>query len=150
MKLYLTIAECLGTDGEFTSEVYPASSAQDAGEMCSSLIADMIETMDLDRNIDPEATRELEGDGWFYRVRWEEQEFPDSNDTPKVYKENERWGVSRAYAVDIVWDTDGEDEEELGLPSRVEIPFFTDDDEIADFLSDEYGYCVFGFNIEQI
>ena len=56
---------------------------------------------------------------------------------------------SRAYAVDIVWDTDGEDEEDLGLPSRVEIPFFVDDDEIADFLSDEYGYCVFGFNIEQ-
>ena len=59
---------------------------------------------------------------------------------------------SRAYAVDIVWDTDGEDEEDLGLPSRVEIPFFVDDDdddEIADYLSDEYGYCVFGFNIEQ-
>ena len=56
---------------------------------------------------------------------------------------------SRAYAVDIVWDTDGEDEEDLGLPSRVEIPFFADDDEIADYLSDEYGYCVFGFNIEQ-
>lgn len=56
---------------------------------------------------------------------------------------------SRAYAVDIVWDTDGEDEEDLGLPSRVEIPFFVDDDEIADHLSDEYGYCVFGFNIEQ-
>ena len=57
---------------------------------------------------------------------------------------------SRAYAVDIVWDTDGEDEKYLGLPSRVEIPFFVDDDEIADYLSDEYGYCVFGFNIEQI
>lgn len=57
---------------------------------------------------------------------------------------------SRAYAVDIDWDTDGEDEEDLGLPSRVEIPFFVDDDEIADYLSDEYGYCVFGFNIEQI
>jgi hypothetical protein len=97
----------------------------------------MIETMDLDRNIDPEATRELVGDGWFYRVRWEEQDFPNPTNP-------------RAYAVDIVWDTDGEDEEDLGLPSRVEIPFFTDDDEIADYLSDEYGYCVFGFNIEQI
>lgn len=57
---------------------------------------------------------------------------------------------SRAYAVDIVWDTDSEDEEDIGLPSRVEIPFFVDDEEIADFLSDEYGYCVFGFNIEQV
>ena len=133
MKLYLTIAECLGTDGEFTSEVYPASSAQDAGEMCSSLIADMIETMDLDRNIDPTATRELVGDGWWFRVRWEEQDF----------------SAPAAYAVDIKWDTDGEDEEDLGLPSRVEIPFIFNDDEIADYLSDEYGYCVFGFNIEQ-
>ena len=97
MKLYLTIAECLGTDGEFTSEVYPASSAQEAGEMCSSLIADMIETMDIDRNIDPTATWELEGDGWFYRVRWEEQDFPSPANP-------------RAYAVDIKWDTDGEDE----------------------------------------
>ena len=134
MKLYLTIEECLGTDGEFTSNVYPASSPQDAGEMCSSLIADMIETMDLDRNIDPEATRELEGDGWWYRVRWEEQDFPNPT-------------IPRAYAVDIKWDTDGEDIKDL--PERVEIPFFVDDEEIADFLSDEYGYCVFGFNIEQ-
>ena len=56
----------------------------------------------------------------------------------------------REHTVDIVWDTDGEDEKDLGLPSRVEIPFFVYDDEIADYLSDEYGYCVFGFNIEQI
>ena len=134
MKLYLTIEECLGTDGEFTSNVYPASSPQDAGEMCSSLIAEMIEMMDLDRNIDPTATRELEGDGWWYRVRWEEQDFPTPTNP-------------RAYAVDIKWDTDGEDIKDL--PERVEIPLFVDDDEIADYLSDEYGYCVFGFNIEQ-
>lgn len=140
MKLYLTIAECLGTDGEFTSEVYPASSAQDAGEMCSSLIADMIETMDLDRNIDPTATMELEGDGWFYRVRWEEQDFPISNIRALLLS-------TRAYAVDIKWDTDGEDIEYL--PERVSIPFFMDDDEIADYLSDKYGFCVFGFNIVQ-
>ena len=133
MKLYIVIAETLGTDGEFTSEVYPATSAQDAGEMCSSLIADMMETMDLDRNIDPTSTWELEGDGWFYRVRVEEHEVGDTLKT---------------YAVDIKWDTDGEDIE--GLPERVSIPLFIDDDEIADYLSDKYGYCVFGFNIEQI
>lgn len=55
---------------------------------------------------------------------------------------------TRAYAVNIKWDTDGEDIEYL--PERVSIPFFMDDDEIADYLSDEYGYCVFGFDIEQI
>ena len=132
MKLYITIAETLGTDGQFTSEVYPSTSAQAAGEMCASLIADMIETMDLDRNIDPTTTWELEGDCWFYRVRWEEHEVGDA---PK------------AYAVDIDWDTDGEEVTEP--PTRVEIPFFVEVDEIADFLSDEYGYCVFGFNIVQ-
>ena len=76
MVLYITIAETLGTDGEFSSEVYPSTSAQTAEEICASLIAEMIETMDLDRNIDPTATTELKGDGWFYRVRVEERNFP--------------------------------------------------------------------------
>ena len=55
---------------------------------------------------------------------------------------------TRSYAVNIKWDTDGEDIEYL--PERVSIPFFMDDDEIADYLSDKYGFCVFGFDIEQI
>lgn len=142
MKLYITIAETLGTDNEFTSEVYLSLSPQEAGEMCASLIADMIETMDLDRNIDPTATWELKGDGWFYRVRWEEQDFPIPVNPRRLLLS------TRAYAVDIKWDTDGEDIEYL--PERVSIPFFMDDDEIADYLSDKYGFCVFGFNIEQI
>lgn len=55
---------------------------------------------------------------------------------------------TRAYAVNIKWDTDGEDIEYL--PERVSIPLFMDDDEIADYLSDKYGFCVFRFDIEQI
>jgi len=55
---------------------------------------------------------------------------------------------TRAYAVNIKWDTDGEDIEYL--PERVSIPCFIDDDEIADYLSDKYGFCVFGFDIKQI
>ena len=74
MKLYIIIAECLGTDNEFTSEVYTSKSQQEAGETASSLIADMIETMDMDRNIDPTKVWNLEGDCWFYRVRVEEHE----------------------------------------------------------------------------
>ena len=74
MKLYLTVAECLGTNGEFTSEVYISKTPQEAGETASDLIADMIETMDMDRNIDPTKVWELEGDCWFYRVRNEIQE----------------------------------------------------------------------------
>ena len=136
MKFYLTIAECCGTDGQFTSEVYPDTSAQGAGEMASSLIADMIETMDMDRNIDPTATWNLEGDGWFYRVRVEEHELPATT-------------TLKAYATDIEWDTiDGKNWRTL--PTRVEIPFNISEDEIADLLSDAYGYCVISFNIEQV
>ena len=40
--------------------------------------------------------------------------------------------------------------EEVNLPDRIEIPFYVSDDEIADMLSDEYGFCVLGFNIEQV
>lgn len=53
------------------------------------------------------------------------------------------------YATDIEWDTDGNDMSEI-LPTRVHIPSYIEDDEIADYLSDEYEYCVFGFDIEQI
>lgn len=74
-KIYLTIAESLGTDNEFSSEVFVSMTQQEAGEMASSLIADMIETMyDGEQEIDPTRYWELEGDDWFYRVRVEEHE----------------------------------------------------------------------------
>jgi hypothetical protein len=57
--------------------------------------------------------------------------------------------------VNIDWDTDGVECKELELPTEVEIPdevadeLFDGgyDDEIADYLSDEYGYALFGFDI---
>ena len=136
MRIYLTIAEALGSFGEFTSEVYPSTSAEEAIEMCNSLIANMIEKMDIDDDIDPTTTFELEGDDWFYRVRWEAHDVG-----PRV-------GSTRAYAIDIKWDTDGE--EDIDLPTRVKIPIYIDEDEVADFLSNEYGYCVFGFDIKEM
>lgn len=47
-------------------------------------------------------------------------------------------------ATDIKWVTDGED---VQLPSEVEIPSIIedDDDAIADYLSDTYGWLVEGF-----
>ena len=51
-------------------------------------------------------------------------------------------------ANDIHWDTDGEYFEEL--PLEVEIPEGVEDDEVADFLSDEYGFCVESFVIEEM
>jgi len=53
----------------------------------------------------------------------------------------------KSYAINIQWDTDGE---EVNLPDRVEIPFNVSFDDIEDMLSDEYGFCVCGFNIEQV
>lgn len=68
--IYVVVAECMGTDGEFTSEVFLCSSEQDAGEMASSLIADMAMTMDYEIE-DATAVREIGTDDWWYRVRVE-------------------------------------------------------------------------------
>ena len=50
-------------------------------------------------------------------------------------------------AINILWDTDGE---EVNLPNEIEIPDWVDkedDDEISDYLSDEIGFCHFGFEL---
>lgn len=146
MKIWITIAEFMGTDNEFTTDVYALTSAQEAGNHASSLIADMMVGMGIEEEIDPTSTWELEGDGWFYRVRVEEHEIGDVVPEPKTNL--------KTFAVDIEWDTDDEiecdddDEEDmLGLPSWVEIPSDVDEDDIADYLSDVFGFCVFGFEI---
>lgn len=48
--------------------------------------------------------------------------------------------------VKVNWDTDGYSLEELGLQEVVTIPTINID-EVADYLSDEYGYCVESFTI---
>jgi hypothetical protein len=55
--------------------------------------------------------------------------------------------VTRVY--DITWETDGE---EIDLPTEVELPrdFGDDDDAIADFLSDEYGWLVISYERESV
>ena len=50
-------------------------------------------------------------------------------------------------AVNILWDTDGE---EVNLPNEIEIPDWVDkedDDAISDYLSDTTGFCHFGFEL---
>ena len=50
-------------------------------------------------------------------------------------------------AINILWDTDGE---EVNLPNEIEIPDYVDkedDDEISDYLSDTTGFCHFGFEL---
>jgi hypothetical protein len=56
----------------------------------------------------------------------------------------------KIYITDIDWDTDGESKEELGLPDVVVVTDDMDEDEIADMLSDDYGFCVNSFSIEVV
>ena len=50
-----------------------------------------------------------------------------------------------AQATHIDWETDGQ---EVDLPKTVEVPDDLDADEIADYLSDEYGFLVNAFQIK--
>jgi len=45
---------------------------------------------------------------------------------------------------DIIWVTDGY---EISLPTEVEVSDNMSDDEVADYLSDTYGFLVEGFSL---
>lgn len=45
----------------------------------------------------------------------------------------------------VNWETDGHSLEELGLPSEVDVPKDIEEEDIADWLSDEYGFLVNSF-----
>lgn len=51
--------------------------------------------------------------------------------------------------VRVNWDTDGRSVKELGLPEVVDMPTLSEEN-IADYLSDKYGYCVESFKIEDL
>jgi hypothetical protein len=51
---------------------------------------------------------------------------------------------------EIEWDTDGEDIYELPTEEIVELDEDDDEDQIADILSDVYGWCINSYNAEQI
>ena len=48
-------------------------------------------------------------------------------------------------AIDIKWDTDGDEEVLKTLPTEMDIPNGIDEEGVADWLSDETGFCVFSF-----
>lgn len=51
-------------------------------------------------------------------------------------------------AINIQWDTDGDEELLKDLPTEVKIPTgMWDEDEISDWLSDEFGFCYFGYDL---
>ena len=52
-------------------------------------------------------------------------------------------------AVGIIWETDGE---EIDLPTELELPDYMDkkdEDAITDYLSDEIGWLVISYKIEE-
>ena len=49
----------------------------------------------------------------------------------------------------VDWDTDGQSVEELGLSTIVDMPTLSVDN-VADYLSDKYGYCVSSFKIIEL
>lgn len=50
-------------------------------------------------------------------------------------------------AVNIQWDTDGDEEVFESLPTEVIFPDgMEDEDEMSDYLSDTVGFCHFGFS----
>lgn len=66
-------------------------------------------------------------------------------------EETEFFGMIRERkAIDIEWDTNEEDEEDgVTLPCEVVIPWDVFDDDIDTYLSEEYGFCVSGFDVEE-
>lgn len=70
----------------------------------------------------------------------------------EIYKFKEMEKVMKAY--NILWDVDDEGDnsrEEIlkTLPTEMEIPEGIDEEDVADYLSDETGFCHFGFALEK-
>ena len=83
-KIYLTIEEGMGTDGQYYCNAEVCRSAQEAGESASSLMATMAQEMGVyTEDFDPTATWEIKGDGWWYKVRWADAG-PDPH-SPSLY-----------------------------------------------------------------
>lgn len=51
------------------------------------------------------------------------------------------------FTVSVEWDTDGEDVEDL--PTIIAVPNEIEYDDVADWLSDNYGWCVYGWRVLQ-
>ena len=53
-------------------------------------------------------------------------------------------------ATNIDWDTGNDMEIKEKLPKQVKVPDYVryDFESIADYLSDTYGFCMFGFSVE--
>lgn len=64
---------------------------------------------------------------------------------PDIFGVNE----SARYAINIDWETDGDDKVKKELPKKVEIPKDVTEDTVADWLSDKYGWLVNSVSITE-
>lgn len=53
-------------------------------------------------------------------------------------------------AINIQWDTDGDETLFKELPSEINIPDNISDDKIEDYISDTTGFCHKGFDIQSV
>ena len=63
--------------------------------------------------------------------------------------DEEDWGDTFYIVENIEWDLDGfseKDKKRIVLPSKAIIPASIELRHVADYLSDEYGFCVLSFN----
>ena len=79
--------------------------------------------------------------------------YDDKGNWGPVWKEGAEYQIK---AFDIEWDTDGVPIRRLGLPKKIELIVHMDedgdesdlDDFVCDYLSDEFGYCIYGFQVK--
>ena len=93
------------------------------------------------------------------RPNWEDNESDEdlSEDvTPTLEdKEGIPSGDIKVKVYNVKWDCDNDDPKEMDLPEEFEIEVYHDedfdlDDEVSDAISDEYGYCHYGFDYDII
>lgn len=86
----------------------------------------------------------LKGIGDCTDSEWEQIHYAIYNTADELKKSNPDWIVS-----DIEWDVEEEDPDSKSeLPDTVRIPFSEcDRDDIADHLSDAYGFCISSYNV---
>jgi hypothetical protein len=83
-KIYIVVAETLGTDGDYFTEGEVCLTPQEAGEYATSVVAEICDEMGVEA--DPYEW-EAEGDGWWIRVRVEE--FNLSTLRPRILEREE-------------------------------------------------------------
>lgn len=44
--------------------------------------------------------------------------------------------------IEVFWNTEGYPVENFDLPTIVDVPIDIEEDDVSDWLSDEYGFCV--------